>query len=124
MGYNGWRGMHTQGGRFMSQPSDRRREERFPVNADTSCTFVSPVVEDFGPAKLKNISASGIGLLLTRRVEPGTMLAVSLSNPGRRFSKTVLVRVMHVTAQHGGVYLVGGSLDTPLAYEELSTLVL
>jgi hypothetical protein len=107
----------------MAEPNDRRAAERFPVNPDTSCSFVGPVVEDFGPAKVRNLSMEGIGLLMIRRVEPGTLLAVSLSNPARGFSKTVLVRVVHATAQPGGC-LVGGTFQTPLTYQELSTLVL
>jgi hypothetical protein len=65
----------------------------------------------------------GIGLLMIRRVEPGALLAVTLSNPSRGFSKSVLVRVVHATAQPGGC-LVGGTFQTPLTYQELSTLVL
>jgi hypothetical protein len=108
----------------MPDPTDRRRSERFPVNADTSCTFVSPVVEDFGPARIKNISTEGIGLLVTRPVEAGALLAVTLSNPARGFTRTILVRVAHVTTQHGGVHLVGGTLSTPLAYDDLTKLVM
>ena len=107
----------------MPDPADRRTEERFPVNTDTSCSFLSPVVEDFGPAKLQNISMDGIGILVARQVEPGTLLAVSLSNPARGFAKTVLVRVVHATPQHGA-YLVGGTFSTPLTYQELTCLVM
>jgi hypothetical protein len=107
----------------MAEPNDRRASERFPANADTSCSFAGPVAEDFGPAKVRNLSMEGIGLLMIRRVEPGTLLAVTLSNPARGFSKTVLVRVAHATAQPGGC-LVGGTFQTPLTYQELSTLVL
>jgi hypothetical protein len=107
----------------MPEPKDRRVAERFPVNASTSCSFVSPVVEDFGAAKIKNISMDGIGLLVARSVEPGSLLAVSLSNPTRAFAKTLLVRVAHVTPDHGS-YLVGGTFNTPLTYDELSKLVL
>lgn len=107
----------------MTDPADRRAAERMPVNADTSCSFVSPVVEDFGPAKIKNISMNGVGLLLTRKTDPGTLLALTLSNPARSFSKTVLVRIAHTTAQPGG-YLVGGTFSTPLTYLELTTLVM
>jgi hypothetical protein len=84
---------------------------------------VAPVAEDFGPAKVRNISMDGIGLLMVRRVEPGTLLAVSLTNRARGFAKTVLVRVVHATPQPGGC-LVGGTFETPLTYQELSTLVL
>jgi hypothetical protein len=107
----------------MPQPPDRRAAERFPVNADTSCPFLSPVVEDFGQARIKDISMDGVGLLVPRRVEAGALLAVTLANTGRKFSKTVLVRVAHVTPQ-GGSYLVGGNFTVPLTYQELSTLVM
>jgi hypothetical protein len=108
----------------MQGPTDRRAAERFLVNADSSCSFVSPVVEDFGPAKIKNVSMDGIGLLLTRRVEPGALLAVCLSNPAKGFAKTVLVRVIHATAEMGGGCTVGGTFIPPLTYQELTTLIL
>jgi hypothetical protein len=107
----------------MPEPKDRRVSERYPVNADTSCAFVSPVVENFGPGRVRNISMEGIGLLLIRKVEPGTLLAVRLKNPSKGFDKMVLVRVVHATPQPGGC-LVGGTFDTPLTYQELTTLVL
>ena len=107
----------------MPEPNDRRGAERFPVTRETTCAFVSPVVEDFGPARIKNISMDGIGLNLTRRVEPGTKLAVSITNPAKNFSKTVIVRVAHATAEHGA-FLVGGTFDTPLTYQELTALVM
>src|SRR5262249_15311046 len=75
-----------KGKQRMPEPADRRSTERFPVNADTSCSFLGPVVEDFGSARIRNISMEGLGVLLTRRVEPGTLLAVTLSNPARKFS--------------------------------------
>jgi hypothetical protein len=107
----------------MPDPADRRTAERFQVNADTTCSFVSPVVEDFGPAKIKNISMDGIGLLMARRVEVGALVAVTLTNPAKNFAKTVLVRVAHATAQPGGC-LVGGTFSAPLSYQELSAMVM
>jgi hypothetical protein len=35
----------------------------------------------------------------------------------------MLVRVVHVTPEHG-VFLVGGTFNTPLTYDELTTLVM
>jgi len=107
----------------MPEPTERRASERFPVNTDTSCTFLSPVVEGFGAAKIKNISMDGIAVMLTRPVDVGSLLAVSLSNSAQRFTKTVLVRVANVMAANGAL-LVGGTFDTPLTYNELRTLVM
>jgi PilZ domain len=107
----------------MPEPIDRRAAERMPVNADTSCAFVSPVIEDFGPAKIKNVSMDGLGILLSRRAEVGALLTVTFSNAARNFTRTVLVRVAHVTAEGGG-FLVGGTFNTPLTYEEFTALVM
>lgn len=107
----------------MSFPSDRRAAERFPVNVDSSCTFVSPVQEDFGPVRIKNLSQDGIGLLMSRKLEPGVLLAVTQDNPAKSLHKTVLVRVVQVTPSQGA-YLVGGTFDVALKYDELSALVM
>jgi PilZ domain-containing protein len=107
----------------MADPSDRRAAERFPVSANTTVTFASPVVENFGPVKIKNVSTDGVGLLLSRKVEAGQLLAVSIANPTQKFAKTLMVRVVHVTAQAGGAFLAGGTFTTPLTYEELRSLV-
>jgi hypothetical protein len=107
----------------MDQPADRRAAERFPVNANVSCPFLSPVAENFGQVKIKDISMSGIGLVVSRRVEPGTLLAILLENPARSFKKLVLVQVIHAVPLTGG-FLLGGTFSTPLTYQELSTLVL
>jgi hypothetical protein len=107
----------------MPEPDERRSSERFQVTSDTTCSFVSPVVEDFGPAKIKNISMDGIGLLMTRKVEVGALVAVTLTNPAKNFVKTVLVRVAHATPQPGGC-LVGGTFNAPLSYQDLTAMVM
>jgi hypothetical protein len=107
----------------MAEQGDRRAVERFPASAEATCPFVSPVVEDFGPVKIKNVSLEGIGLLLSKCVEPGSLLAITLANPGKGFVKTVLVRVVHAQTLPVGC-LVGATFDIPLTYQELTALVL
>ena len=107
----------------MAESKDRRAAERMAVNATTACGFVGPVTEDFGPSKIRDVSLEGVGLVLMRQVALGTLLAVTISNPTMKFSKTLLVRVAHVTAAHGG-YLIGGTFVEPLTYQEFTTLVM
>jgi hypothetical protein len=107
----------------MAEPADRRAEQRFPVNADASCPFLSPVVTDFGPVKIRDISMAGLGLLVSRRVEPGSLLVVTLSNVARGFTKTVLVQVTHSTPRDGA-FLLGGTFRVPLTYQEMTVLVM
>jgi hypothetical protein len=107
----------------MPDPVDRRASERMPVSADTSCTFAGAVTENFGAVKIQNISLDGIGLLTSSPVEVGALLVVTLVNKSKSFAKNLLVRVAHVTQQRGG-HLIGGTLDTPLTYQEMTTLVM
>src|SRR6187200_2487920 len=82
--------------------ADRRSTNRFPVNGGTTCTFSSPVVEDFGAVRVMNVSMDGVGLWVPRPVEPGSLLAVALANPAKGFAKTAFVRVLHVVRESGG----------------------
>ena len=107
----------------MATATDKRAAERFAVNSSASCSFALPVVADPGPARVKDVSMTGVGLLLQRRVEVGSLLAVGLTNPAKGFARTVMVQVTHVTPTAGG-FLVGGEFLTPLSYQEMTTLVL
>lgn len=103
---------------------DRRKEERYATPNHVDCTFASPVLEDFGKVKITSISRSGIGLHTTDEVAEGMLLAVKLENATKNFTKTLLVRVVHVTPRAGGSFLIGGTLDTPLTYEELCAFIM
>ena len=108
----------------MAGYEEKRAAERFPVNPQSTCDFASPVLEDFGPAKIRNVSTDGIGLTISQQVASGMLMAINLKNPAKKFSKTMLVRVIHVTPQPGGTFIMGGSFVTPLSYEELCLLVM
>ena len=103
---------------------EKRSAERFPISSNVTCDFASPVLEDFGPVRVKNISTTGIGLLVPEQLQPDMLLAINLVNPAKKFSKTVLVRIVHVTQQSGHFWLIGGNLNPPLTYDELTTLVM
>jgi hypothetical protein len=92
------------------------------VNSGTECAFAGLIADDFGPAKVRDVSMEGVGLIFVRRVEIGALLVIGLANPTRGFAKTVVVRVAHVTPIHGG-FLVGAELTEPLTYQEFTTLV-
>jgi hypothetical protein len=108
----------------VSEFTDRRAVPRFPVTADTECQFAAPIVKDLGPVRVEKISMTGIGLVLRGKVEVGAILAVGLRNKPKGFDRVLLVHVAHVTACPGGPFLVGGTLDPPLTYQELAALVM
>jgi hypothetical protein len=108
----------------MVDASDRRASERMLVGQGTVCTFAGPVkTEVISAARLKDISLEGVGLILTNKVEVGSVLAIVLENEAKGFKGAMLVQVAHVTPAQGG-YLVGGTFLIPLSYKDLTTLVL
>jgi hypothetical protein len=108
----------------MGVEKEQREAERFPANASSTCALAAPVGEDLGPIRFKNLSLQGIGLVTSKKVDVGALLAVKLVNPAKKVTKTLLVRVAHVTPQPGNTFLVGGTLDPPLTYEELCQFVM
>ena len=107
----------------MVDGADRRASERMLIGSDTTCSFVAPVLADYGAVRLRDVSMEGIGLILTTKVEVGSLLAVVVENSVKSFKGTFLVKVAHVTPVQGG-YLVGGTFMTPLSYKDLTTLVM
>lgn len=107
----------------MAESADRRNVERMPVGAGTECSFVGRIIEDIGPVKVRDVSMQGVGLVLLKPVEIGSLLAIGLTKADRGFAKTLMVRVIHCTPIVGG-HMVGGEFLEPLTYQELTTLVL
>jgi hypothetical protein len=68
---------------------------------------------------VQNISANGIGLLLTNACEPGTLLEIEAH--GRSVIKR-FARVVHCTKQQGG-WLIGCTLNHSLSEAELERML-
>jgi hypothetical protein len=69
---------------------------------------------------VQNVSASGIGLLLTNQVAPGALLEVEVEG---RSSTRRFARVVHCTKQADG-WLVGCTLNHSLSDSELEKLMI
>src|SRR5437016_780425 len=114
-------------GRKASEPLGRREcrvYERFASDLPTQCQPLAARGDNeiAWPGTLRNISAGGIGLVLQRRFEPRSGLAVELPDLNGS-SVTVFVRVIHATAQANGTWLLGCSFVSPLSEERLSAIL-
>jgi hypothetical protein len=102
---------------------DQREWKRFP--SSLTATFQNAAAEDAlqVPAKVLNVSASGVGLHTDRYVENGTLLSVELHNSAGTTEKTMLACVVHVTQQSDGTWALGCNFIRSLDEAELGELV-
>ena len=102
---------------------DRRNATRFPCNLESSCLPIGGEADKPWKARIKDISARGIGLLMSRRFVPGTVLLLELQGEPRPLGPSrLLVRVMRVREQSGRQWLVGCQLAYKLCPSELQGL--
>ncbi len=105
--------------------ADRRAAVRHPCSLDKACRLIATVDGDRYPAMILNLSTGGIGLLIGRHYDPGSVLAVGLFNTEQSFSCTLLLRVMYAVAQESGTWMIGGAfLAVQLSEQDLETLLL
>jgi hypothetical protein len=101
-----------------------RVHERFFCGVASKCQPAS----SFGKDELKwagvieNVSIGGIGLVLTRRFETGTGLAIELPGSDGNEPYVVLARVIHV-ANRNGAWLLGCKFVSELSEEEVRRLL-
>lgn len=74
-------------------------------------------------ATIRDLSVSGIRLVLRRRFEPGAGLAIELPATDSCPASTVLARVVHARSQGDGSWALGCKFVSPLSDEELATLL-
>jgi hypothetical protein len=88
---------------------ERRAAARHPCTLETTCLQATDG-ETAWDAQVIDISATGVGLLLKRRFEPGTLLSFRLEGPSGTQSFNALARVVHARRQPSGGWLLGCAL--------------
>jgi hypothetical protein len=105
---------------------EHRAWVRYPCEQRAYCQPVATESGVFCPGKIQDISVVGLSLLLDRRFEPGTLLAVTLQSTPERCSQTTLVRVLQetvVTADPSLRWLLGCAFTRKLTEQELQALL-
>src|SRR5262245_18744994 len=98
---------------------DRRAHVRFPCELDGS---FSPITGNRGTqwtGKICDISQGGIGIVLGRRFELGTLLSVEIQEADGRSSGSLLARVVHVTPHTGGGWVIGCCFTSEIGEDEV-----
>jgi hypothetical protein len=110
-------------GKTMSR-SDRRRATRHGCDLTSACVVISLVEPVLLPVRVKDISKTGVGLLMTARVAPGAFVAVKFQGRRLKEPRIVRARVIHATFKHDiRAWLIGCYFVEPLRKEELAILI-
>ncbi len=103
--------------------ADRRAAIRHhPNRRSTDCEVEAAEKEERWPATVWDISQSGVGLLVERPFDPGTLLEVELEGSRQHPGQVLSMRVIRVHRHEKG-WLLGCALETALLPEELGRLV-
>jgi PilZ domain len=100
---------------------ERRVALRFPTSLQTAVLPVRRPAEPEAPwqARVRDVSAYGLALMLPHPVEPSTVLTADLESPEQGVVRNVLARVVHVTAREPGQWVVGCALISEMSDEDL-----
>jgi c-di-GMP-binding flagellar brake protein YcgR len=105
-----------------AKQTERRTWVRHPASQAVSCRPIgASTAETVWLGNLVSISLGGMGLLLTRRFEPATLLIVELSDTDKRVH-TIGVRVVHATPENNTRWMIGCKTVSPFSEEDLLAL--
>lgn len=83
---------------------ERRKTRRYPCGLEAVC---QPANAAPCSARIVDLSAAGIGLLLDRPLQPGDAVAVQLRTANG--PRTLQMEVIHVAKAAPGCWLIGGA---------------
>jgi hypothetical protein len=109
-------------------PADRRAWIRHPLSLGTTCTVDTAVHggdegQESWPLIVQDVSAGGVGLLLARRFESGTVLSIDFAPTPDAPPRSFAVRVVRVRSDGQGHWAHGCAFPAPLAEHELAMLL-
>jgi hypothetical protein len=99
--------------------AERRTAVRYPSDLQTTCQPIMARDGSGWSAQVRNISTGGLGLVLARRFERGTLLVMDLDSTTQTASRTLIARVVHSTPLDDGNWLLGCAFANELEDEDL-----
>jgi CheY-like chemotaxis protein len=113
------------GGARQERGQERRACVRYLCQLDGSCQPVGqPATGQTWVGKLRDISSTGVRILVNRRFEIGTLLVLELPRPGWDASRMLLCRVVRVSKPLvGDEWEVGCALARELSDDEVQSFL-
>jgi hypothetical protein len=108
--------------RVKAPAEDLRGYVRFPCSVKATYERAGQPAHSTTEVDVENVSATGIGLLVEKPLELGSLLNLHLRNPARKEIRTILACVVHVTSRPEGKCLLGCNFIRELNDNDLKAL--
>jgi hypothetical protein len=111
-----------QAERTLAPAEDTRRWQRFPCNVEAVCSSLDTTAGEQSPARIVDVSAGGVGLLLPCEFGPGTLLRLLLPATAGQ-TEPLLLRVARAAARPRRDWFLGCEFAERLDERELAALL-
>jgi len=99
---------------------ERRNALRHPCGVEINCQPIVLVRSEPWPVVLRDVSSTGVGLVIDYPVPPGTFMAVQLGGSAR---KNLRVQVVAIRQQEDDTWLLGCTFGRELKPDQLRALL-
>ena len=104
------------------EADDRRGSERRPLDPNSAWTVLRDDHTVVPRTRVRDISQTGIALLVDEPLRPGTVLVITLQNQLLRLTRLLPIRVMHAT-EVGDGWVLGCQFVRKLSSPEIQMLL-
>jgi serine/threonine protein kinase len=102
---------------------ERRASVRYESNVAGRCAAVGGRDDRGWTAQVKDVSVTGMGLLVNRRFEPNSVLLVEVEAEDENPAQTFMVRVVRAQEIGGGQWLLGGMFGRQIDEDDVKGLL-
>lgn len=102
---------------------DRRFSVRYKSSLNGRCSAMRGGEGEGWPAKLRDVSVSGIAILVRRRFEPKTILALEVGRETGKPTTSYTIRVVRNMDTGNGLWLLGCTFLRPIDEDTMKTLL-
>jgi len=108
--------------------AERRASIRYSCSEDSfsstnPCRPIASPQKESWSASVRDLSTGGIGLIVNRRFEMGTLLTVDLYDATQTSSRSLLVRVVRVSQEPNNSWMLGCAFTSRMSESELLGLM-
>ena len=96
---------------------------RYAPRQETPCHLLALTDNERWPARVQDLSTGGAGLVLEQRIDIGRFVLVELVSASGLFSRLLLTRVVHLSENPIGGFILGGEFISELPDTELRFLL-